>query len=76
MNCNNVYLRIDATKALCHVLMIKGTQHVAACKVEITMMYLKCYQDLYARRYHGKEAKVEEVVARSQKTLAWQDKIV
>jgi len=73
-HCNNIYAGINATKALCHVLKIKGTQNVAACKEDIPVMYLHCYEDLYSRQHRGKEAKAEEIVARSNMTAARQDK--
>ena len=72
-HCNNVYARINSAKAFCHVLKITGTQNVAACKQDIPVMYLHCYEDLYSWQHHGKEAKAEEIVARSNKTSAWQD---
>ena len=75
-HCNNVYAGINATKALCHVLKIKGTQNVAACKEEIPLMYLHRYEDLYSWQHRGKEVKAEEMVARSNKNAARQEKIM
>jgi len=75
-HCNNIYAGINATKALCHVLKIKGTQNVAACKGEIPLMYLHRYEHLYSRQHRGKEVKAEEMVARSNKNSARQEKIV
>ncbi len=74
--CNNIYAGINAMKALCHVLKIKGTQNVAACKEEIPLMYLHRYEDMYSWHLRGKEAKAKEIVARSNKNAAEQDKIV
>mmetsp|Transcript_30096 Transcript_30096/g.60301 ORF Transcript_30096/g.60301 Transcript_30096/m.60301 type:complete len:192 (-) Transcript_30096:2443-3018(-) len=73
-HCNIFYAGINATKALCHVLKIKGTQNVAACKEEIPLIYLQRYEDLYSWQHRGKEAKAEEIVARSNMTAARQDK--
>jgi len=75
-HCNNIYAGINATKALCHVLKIKGTQNVAACKEEIPLIYLQRYEDLYSWQHRGKEAKAEAIVARSNKNAARQDKIM
>jgi len=75
-HCNNIYAGINATKALCHVLKIKGTQNVAACKEEIPLIYLQRYEDLYSWQHRGKEAKAEAIVARSNKNAARQEKIM
>ncbi len=64
MKVLNIYAGINATKTLCHVLKLKRTKNVSSCKVETPMMYLNCYEDLYARRYQEKEAKAEEVATR------------
>ena len=45
-HCNVIYSKINATKALAHLLSIPDS-HIAACKAVIPRKYLNRYTDLY-----------------------------
>ncbi len=65
-HCGDSFVGNNATKAMLHVLRIKGQQNIRGCTAEIPSMFSRRYEELYSKRNSSRMLKDEVSLSRAR----------